>query len=362
MCSDALPSSFTTLLLSPFDSFAYASPTTSFLTEHFNLTGEYELMRTGNDGFMSRCVPLRAERGEWHHLSAEAGDAAIQRCTCQARGAGVLGPRRLGLLRGNARAHEAAQHGCWSEGKGKEGGDKEEECEGNGKEDMLRLPTDRPSAGLDWIVEEIPEDRLELRLGSDRQGQGCDKEDVERKERESDLETSKDLEHISQIPGVGSLVFSELESKSTSIALVPLVATALTESRAMRFQELYEEIVPELSSPRLDRNPTDDDVLRLADVLRSVAKNAVQGLKKDISELKTVVADAELLRRALGNAKRQGEDTVREFETTMHRLGQAEREIQRLKTENGGLVDELQGKNKRSRRGNVKSKDCSTWT
>ncbi|KAA1478348.1 hypothetical protein DENSPDRAFT_885810 [Dentipellis sp. KUC8613] len=33
--------------------------------------------------------------------------------------------------------------------------------------------------------------------------------------------------------------------------------------RARRFRELYEEIVPELSSPRMDRNPSDDDVLRL---------------------------------------------------------------------------------------------------
>ncbi|KAA1470502.1 hypothetical protein DENSPDRAFT_702676 [Dentipellis sp. KUC8613] len=111
--------------------------------------------------------------------------------------------------------------------------------------------------------------------------------------------------------------------------------------RARRFRDLYAEVVTELSSPRTDRNPSDDDVLRLA-------KIAVQGLKEEIRDLKQTEQriQSQLLvsQQELAEKKRWGEDTYHDLQITRHRLGQAEGKIERLSAENGGLMIELQGK------------------
>ncbi|KAA1478623.1 hypothetical protein DENSPDRAFT_886035 [Dentipellis sp. KUC8613] len=74
--------------------------------------------------------------------------------------------------------------------------------------------------------------------------------------------------------------------------------------RARRFRELYAEIVTELSSPGVGRNPSDDDVLRLGvSILIAwlrwlvthwrpfAARNVVQGLKVDIDRMKEEISE-----------------------------------------------------------------------
>ncbi|KAA1478346.1 hypothetical protein DENSPDRAFT_845502 [Dentipellis sp. KUC8613] len=123
--------------------------------------------------------------------------------------------------------------------------------------------------------------------------------------------------------------------------------------RARRFRELYDEIFTELSSPRMDRNPSDDEVLRSAKNVVHELKEANDELNKangelkqsrrDLrSELQMASADSENLRRALDNAERCKENALRSLETMSYELEQRNVELQECRVEKGGLADDLQ--------------------
>ncbi|KAA1478638.1 hypothetical protein DENSPDRAFT_845776 [Dentipellis sp. KUC8613] len=117
--------------------------------------------------------------------------------------------------------------------------------------------------------------------------------------------------------------------------------------RARRFQELYDEIFTELSSPRMDRNPSDDDVLRM------VAKNVVHELKETNGELKqrqrelqsqvqTAIARSDGLQQDLDDAKRWKENALRTFQTMKYRSEQMIEKLQEYTVQKGRLTVDLQ--------------------
>ncbi|KAA1478619.1 hypothetical protein DENSPDRAFT_855036 [Dentipellis sp. KUC8613] len=127
--------------------------------------------------------------------------------------------------------------------------------------------------------------------------------------------------------------------------------------RARRFRELYDEIFTELSSPRMDRNPSDDDVLRwdmhITEVLRLVAKNVVHELKEANDELKqsqrdlqsqlqTASANSKGSWQTPGDAERWKENTLHTLETMSSKLEQTKKKLQKSGAEKGGLADELE--------------------
>ncbi|KAA1476847.1 hypothetical protein DENSPDRAFT_843963 [Dentipellis sp. KUC8613] len=109
--------------------------------------------------------------------------------------------------------------------------------------------------------------------------------------------------------------------------------------RARRFRELYEEMVPELSSPRMDRNPSDGDVLRLA-------KIAVQGLKETKDELKQAEqisrSELQMMAGELQRSRAQWKMSVEEKQKIQVQARQASDQINQLTREKQELHYELQ--------------------
>ncbi|KAA1473869.1 hypothetical protein DENSPDRAFT_300613 [Dentipellis sp. KUC8613] len=101
--------------------------------------------------------------------------------------------------------------------------------------------------------------------------------------------------------------------------------------RARRFRELYDEIVTELSSPRMDRNPSDDDVLRWAKNVRDLQ-----------CQSQTASANPKGFWQTPGDAGRWKENTLRTFETMSSELEQTKEKLQESRAEKDRLAADLQ--------------------
>ncbi|KAA1478613.1 hypothetical protein DENSPDRAFT_690917 [Dentipellis sp. KUC8613] len=116
--------------------------------------------------------------------------------------------------------------------------------------------------------------------------------------------------------------------------------------RARRFRELYAEVVTELSSPRMDRNPSDDEVLRSAKNVVHELKEANGELKQRQRELESqlqmATAKSDSLQQDLYDAKRWKENALRTFQTMKYGSEQMTEKLQECTVQKRRLTDKLQ--------------------
>ncbi|KAA1467345.1 hypothetical protein DENSPDRAFT_237391 [Dentipellis sp. KUC8613] len=134
--------------------------------------------------------------------------------------------------------------------------------------------------------------------------------------------------------------------------------------RARRFRDLYDEIVPELSSPRIGRNPSDDDVLRMAKDVVQKLKVDINGMKEEVSrlneteqrtrsQLQAVTAEFGKSQQALGATRRWGEEAWRVLGITRRESESWRCEAERLKAEKDGVTVQWE-----AMKGELESKDA----
>ncbi|KAI0265592.1 hypothetical protein BC834DRAFT_1033030 [Gloeopeniophorella convolvens] len=200
----ALPSSFTALLLGMFDSPAYANLTTSYLNDVFNpATPDDPRVRyfsiAGRSGALGVWHPLWLPKLVLDGADGGAGNDGLVSVASARWGEflGAIEGTDHWALRGASGIELGAGGDAWGLGDwgrfvralGRAEGRAEGGAAGPGADDALRSATDRLSAVVDWIVEQVPG-------GARAFGGGGGEQQAQVQRRRSDLATKEDLERL----------------------------------------------------------------------------------------------------------------------------------------------------------------------